>query len=149
MAQIATAGYDFACANRLPLGHRLMNENEVVSAIREHLEGLFPKTCGTCGRRYRSLREYITETTPVGPPMSYDADARNWAPESPIGAVVFANCECGSTLGLTNDGMPRDRLLAVMDWLKSEVQGRRVTPSTILAELRERVRQSVSDQHRD
>ena len=120
-----------------------MTEDDVAHAIREQLERLFPKTCTTCGRAYANLREYIRDTEPLGAPVSYDADARDWNPANPLGAMVMANCACGSTLALTSTGMDLERLHAVMAWLRAETQAHGVRPSEILARLRERVRQEV------
>ena len=72
-----------------------MTENEVVEIVRSYIESQFPKKCPSCGRRYRSLKEYLLETTHLGDPISYDAEKEDWQPKQPIGTV--SQCE-GRTL---------------------------------------------------
>ena len=55
----------------------------------------FPKKCNTCGRLYRNVSEYITQTRSVGQTSglkeSMDDD------DKPL-VELFRNCVCGSTL---------------------------------------------------
>ena len=74
--------------------------------MRLHLEGLFPKVCGNCQRRFATLKEYLLNTEHVGPSMPYDADAGDWNPLQPVGTMTFANCRCHSTMVLSSKGMP-------------------------------------------
>ena len=73
-----------------------MTEAEVVRIMREHLEGLFPKVCATCYRRFATLREYLLTTTHLGPAIPYDVELGDWKPLRPLGTMTYANCPCGS-----------------------------------------------------
>ena len=79
-----------------------MTEAEVIRIMRGHLEGLFPKVCVNCHRRYVTLAEYLLQTDHVGPAIPYDVELGDWNPLRPIGTVTFANCSCGSTLALSS-----------------------------------------------
>ena len=57
-----------------------MQEDDVIRIMREHLEGLFPKARGNCGRRFETLREYLMVTEHRGSAMPYDADLGDWEP---------------------------------------------------------------------
>ncbi len=62
-----------------------MTETEVISIMREYLEGLFPKVCRNCHRRYATLRDFLLKTGHVGPAIPYDVELGNWKPLKPIG----------------------------------------------------------------
>ena len=70
----------------------IMTEAEVIRIMRGHLEGLFPKVCVNCHRRYVTLAEYLLQTDHVGPAIPYDVELGDWNPLRPIGTVTFANC---------------------------------------------------------
>ena len=116
-----------------------MNEAEVIRQMREHLEGLFPKYCSNCGRRFDTLRKYLLATTHLGSAMPYDAILGNWRPLIPIGMVTLANCPCGNTLSLTSKGMPLRHFWALMAWAKSETKRRGMTPQELLNYLRDQI----------
>jgi len=120
-----------------------MNEAEVIKIMREHLEGLFPKNCGNCQRRFVTLKEYLLNTERVGSAMPYDADAGDWNPLRPMGTVAFANCRCGSTIGLSSKGMPLAQLWSLLNWAKTETQRRGMTPQELLNYLRDEIRKQV------
>ena len=111
--------------------------------MREHLEGLFPKVCPKCKRRFATLREYLLITEHVGPAMPYDADVGDWTPLRPLGTVTFANCPCGSTLALSSEGMPLVRLWSLLAWVRVETQRRRQTPQQLLNYLRDEICKQV------
>lgn len=69
-----------------------MTDATLVRLVREHFEGLFPKSCSRCGRRFDTLRDYIRQTQRLGPAMSYDVEEGNWAPAEPLGTLVVSNC---------------------------------------------------------
>ncbi len=75
-------------------------EVEVIKIMRKHLEGLFPRQCGGCLRRFFTLREYLLTTNPLGSVASYDLDAGDWAPVKPLGTFIFSSCACRKTLSL-------------------------------------------------
>ena len=120
-----------------------MTEAEVIRAMREHLEGLFPKVCPTCKRRFATLREYLLLTKHLGSAIPYDADAGDWKPLEPMGTVTCANCPCGNTLALTSTGMPLRRLWALLNWARIETKKRRLTPQELLNYLRDEICKQV------
>ena len=120
-----------------------MTEAEVIQAMRDHLEGLFPKTCPNCQRTYRSLREYLQVTKHHGLPVPYDAMAGDWQPFKPIGTVTMSNCPCGSTLVLSSEGMPAPRLWRLLNWARIETQRRNLSPQALLAYLRDEICKQV------
>ncbi|HUC84163.1 MAG TPA: hypothetical protein VL970_03145 [Candidatus Acidoferrales bacterium] len=120
-----------------------MTDAEVIQILREYFASLFPKVCPNCGRRFVTLAEYIQITKRVGLPMSYDADLRDWETPRPIGSLALANCPCGSTLSLSTEGMPMNRRLELLNWVKVETQRRGLTPSQLLDYLRDEVRKQT------
>lgn len=120
-----------------------MTEADVIQAMREHLEGLFPKTCPNCQRVYGTLREYLQITTHRGQPMPYDAQAGDWQPLRPVGTMTFANCPCGSTLALSSQGMPLPQLWRLLKWAKSETGRRGMNPQELLSYLRDEICKQV------
>jgi hypothetical protein len=120
-----------------------MTEAEVVRIMREHLEGLFPKVCPKCNRRFATLREYLLLTKHLGPAMPYDAEVGDWKPLRPLGTMTFADCPCGNTLSLTSEGMPLLRLWSLLAWAKSETHRRGLTPEQLLNYLRDEICKQV------
>src|ERR1700728_1462193 len=95
-----------------------MTEAEVIKAMREHLEGLFPKVCPNCKRRFATLREYLLNTEHLGSAIPYDAEEGDWKPLHPLGTVTYANCRCGTTIALSSDGMPLLKLWRLLNWAR-------------------------------
>ena len=120
-----------------------MTEAEVVLAMREHLESLFPKSCSNCGRQFANLREFIQVTTHLGPAMPYDAEEGDWQPISPRGTLTYANCPCGNTLGLSSAGMPLSQLWRLLGWARTETQKRGMSPQALLNYLRDEICKQV------
>jgi hypothetical protein len=120
-----------------------MTEAEVIRAMREHLEGLFPKVCPNCHRRFATLRDYLQITKHLGPAIPHDAELGNWTPLHPFGTMTHANCPCGNTLALSSEGMPLPRLWSLLNWAKIETQRRRQTPRELLNYLREEICRQV------
>ena len=116
-----------------------MIEAEVIRQMREHLEGLFPKDCMNCGRRFDTLRDYLKRTTHYGPAMPYDAMSGDWRPVKPIGMVTLATCPCGNTLTLTSRGMPLKQLWILMAWARKETTRRGISPQELLNYLRDEI----------
>ncbi len=71
------------------------DEQALFEGLQSLSDSAFPKTCGTCGKVYRSPSDFFTSSHPInrrsGLKPSLDDD------DSPI-VEVFRNCECGSTL---------------------------------------------------
>ena len=120
-----------------------MTEIQAIGLMIDHLKGQFPRSCSNCQRRFPTLRDYFENTKPAGEPISYDLELGEAKPQSPMGAVAFSNCHCGSTLGLTSKGMPLLRLWSLMHWVKHEAQRRGMTLSEFLQYLRGEVRKKV------
>lgn len=120
-----------------------MTEAEVIRAMREHLEGLFPKTCPNCQRVFATLREYLQVTKHQGPPMPYDAQAGDWQPLKPVGTMTFANCPCGNTLALSSHGMPLLQLWRLLKWARAETARRGMGPQELLSYLRDEICKQV------
>ncbi|MFO0674561.1 MAG: hypothetical protein U0235_33935 [Polyangiaceae bacterium] len=120
-----------------------MNEADVIRATRAHLERQFPKTCSGCGRVFRSLKEYLLNTSHVGAPISYDADEGNYQPVAPVGTISLANCSCGSTLALGSDGMSLLTVWRLMGWARREMKRRQVDMREVLERLRQQVDEVV------
>jgi hypothetical protein len=120
-----------------------MTETEVIQHMRAHLEGLFPKVCPNCDRRFTTLREYLLQTQPVGPPMPHDVELGDWNPLQPLGTTTYANCPCGSTLMLSSDGMPLLRLWSLLNWARIETKKRSQTPQELLGHLRDEISKQV------
>jgi hypothetical protein len=120
-----------------------MTEADVIQAMRDHLEGQFPKTCPNCQRQFSNLREYLQLTTPQGSPVPYDALAGNWQPFNPVGTVALSNCPCGSTLLLASHGMPLPQLWRLLNWAKVETRRRALSPEALLTYLRDEITKQV------
>jgi len=120
-----------------------MTETEVVRIMREHLEGLFPKVCPTCLRRFATLREYLLTTTHLGPAMPYDVELGEWQPSRPLGTMTYANCPCGTTLALTSQGMPLTQLWSLLAWARVETRRRGLSPQDLLNYLRDEISKQV------
>lgn len=120
-----------------------MTEADVIRAMREHLEGLFPKDCPNCNRRFATLREYLLVTKHLGPPMPYDAEFGDWNPLRPVGTVTLANCPCGTTLTLSSEGMPLVQLWRLLNWARIETKRRGLSPRELLGYLRDEICKQV------
>jgi hypothetical protein len=120
-----------------------MTEDKIIRIIREHLEGLFPKVCPKCGKRFATFRDYICNTERIGPTIAYDAEMGNWEPEKPIGAVAHANCHCGNTLALATGGMPLSQAHLALKWVRIESHRRGLNPTELVGYLREEIRKQV------
>ena len=120
-----------------------LTSEQALEAVLRHFESLFPRTCSNCGRPFATLQDYIQLTTPIGLPVSFDAELDDWTTREPIGSLAQANCQCGSTLALGTDGMATEQRLALLDWLRLECQQRRVGPSVVLDGLRTAIRAAV------
>ncbi len=120
-----------------------MTEAQVVTAMRRHLEGLFPLSCPLCQREFKTFREYLQNTEHEGDAIPYDAELGRWQPLRPIGTVTLANCRCGNTLTLSSEGMPLLQLWSLLNWGRVESQLRNQTPRQLLNYLRDRICEQV------
>jgi hypothetical protein len=120
-----------------------LKEVEVVEIIRRHVERKFPMACSSCGHRFASLKEYLEYTTPLGNPISYDAQAGNWRPREPVGTLAFANCRCGTTLSIGSEGMGLLTMWRLLRWARKESSARGIRVGELLQGIRRRIDQQV------
>lgn len=120
-----------------------MNDNVIIQIMQEHFEGLFPKVCTLCGRRFATLKEYILNTKRIGATIFYDAELENWETTQPIGAVALANCACGTTLALTTGGMPISQMHLMLKWIKEETQHRGMSSVELADYVRDEIHKRV------
>ena len=120
-----------------------MSEAEVVRTMRDHLEGLFPKSCPDCQHRYATFREFLQTTKPIGAAIPYDAELGDWHPLQPVGVMTYATCQCGTTLSLGSAGMPLTRLWALLHWAKNETRLRNKSPRELISYLRDEINKQV------
>ena len=123
-----------------------MNEDDVIKIGKRYYESLFPRKCPNCQRHFQTLREYLLVTTRIGHAYSYDAEKGDWITENPIGMVTCSNCPCGTTIALSTDQLMLPLRLALLDWIRKEIQKQGVSPSKLLEGLRDRVRRLVLDE---
>jgi hypothetical protein len=119
-----------------------MSEDEVVRIVRSYIEGLFPRVCPTCGRRFDSLRDYLEVTVHLSSPMLYD-DIDDAIPTTPLGPMSFANCPCGTTLSVGSRGIPPAQMVELLTWAKHEARLRSIGLSELLHHIRERIDEQV------
>ena len=119
-----------------------MTEDDVVRIVRSYLEGLFPKVCSRCGRRFASLREYLEATSHLSTPVLYD-DISGEIPPNPFGPMSFANCACGTTLAVGSRGIPPPQLVELLTWAKHETARRSIGIRELLAHIRDRIDEQV------
>jgi len=120
-----------------------MTEADAIKLMRDHVAGLFPRSCPKCGHRYESLRQYIQETKPAGATMSYDAEVEDWKPAQPMGTVAMATCRCGTTMSLTSEGMPLLQMWRLLHWARVETKRRGISQHELLTEVRNAIRRQV------
>lgn len=120
-----------------------MTEAKAIAIMTRHLEGLFPKGCPNCHRRYATLKEFFEHAVPVGTPVSYDLELGEPDPVQPVGTVSLSNCPCGSTIALTSEGMSLFRMWSLLYWIKHESERRNLNLGEFLQYLRWEVRKQV------
>ena len=120
-----------------------MDKKEAVKLALEFSSRLFPRKCGCCGKHYDSLKEYLSSTTKIDRPISYDAEDGDFRPTDPLGTFSMHNCSCGSTLVISTMGMDLDLLWRYMDWVKAEAKKQNVSMRVILENLRIEVHKAV------
>ena len=121
-----------------------LNEDEVVRIVRSYLEGLFPRVCPKCGRRFESLREYLQGTTHLSSPILYD-DLTDGVPQKPLGPMSLANCPCGTTFSITSRGIPTATMVELLTWARQESLARSIGLRELLSYVRDRIDAQVLD----
>jgi hypothetical protein len=120
-----------------------MTDAEAIRIMREHVEGLFPKECPNCRRRFATLHEYVLATKPLGATISYDAEVGDWNPNEPVGTTAMANCPCGTTLTLTSEGISLMKMWRLLNWARVETKRRGLSQAELLSYVREEIRKQV------
>jgi hypothetical protein len=110
-----------------------MTEEEVVQIVQQHVASLFPRTCSMCGTQFANLKDYLLRTRHVEDPISYDLEPGEWQ------ALSLANCQCGTTLAITSDGMPAETVMALMQFGIEESERRGITFRQLLREIRDKI----------
>lgn len=123
-----------------------MVEDEVVKIIRNHIETQFPMDCSTCNHRFASLKEYLEYTTQTGKPISYDAERKDWMPFKPLGTFSLRNCQCGTTLALSSDGMGLITMWRLLRWARKESSSRGINVRDLLDDIRKKIDSQVLSQ---
>ena len=119
-----------------------MIEDDAVRIVRSYIEGLFPKACQRCGKRYSSLREYLQSTTHLGSPYLYEA-AGDEISANPLGPIAYATCPCGNTLAIGSDGLAPRQLVELITWAKADAERRSINMTELLRQLRDRIDHEV------
>src|SRR5262245_38747417 len=119
-----------------------MDEDDVVRIVRSYIEGLFPKACPNCGMRFGSLREYLEATTHLETPILYDVISPE-IPSNPLGPLSLANCACGTTLTINSRGIPREQMIELLEWARSESDRRSIGVRELLRWLRDSIDKQV------
>jgi hypothetical protein len=119
-----------------------MTEDDVVHIVRSYIEGLFPKVCSNCGRRFESLRDYLKTTTHLATPVLYD-NITDSVPEKPLGPMSLASCPCGTTLGISSLGIPLTQMIELMTWARTECKSRSISVRELLRHIRDRIDRQV------
>jgi len=122
-----------------------MTEAEVILELREYHEGMFPRVCNNCGRRYASLREYMLNTKRLWPAASYDAELLHFdvGAAEQLGGMAMANCACGSTLALSTKNMPNAQMRSLLQWAGAEMKRRGMNQNELADYLRDEIRKQV------
>lgn len=82
-------------------------------------------------------------TRRLEPVISYDAELRNWSPPHPMGTAAMANCPCGTTLLVTTRNLPLSQQWQFLEWLKIEMERRRLSQAELLGYLRDEIHKQV------
>jgi hypothetical protein len=119
-----------------------MTEDDVVRIVRSYIEGLFPKVCPNCGRRFVSLRDYLETTSHLATPVLYD-DITDSVPEKPLGPMSLASCPCGTTLGIGSRGIPTAQMIKLLIWARAESRRQSISVRELLRHIRDRIDRQV------
>lgn len=99
----------------------------------------FPKSCKTCGHIYKTFREFISKTAPLGAPMADDKDTLD-----PLGMISFVNCDCGSTLVIKCEDPNSENHKMLEKALANEAIAQGCTREQVLLQLRDVIRKKVT-----
>lgn len=102
---------------------------------------LFPKTCRTCGRVYRSFPEYIHDTSPAGHCLEEYGGSQD-----PHFTMQYRNCMCGTTLTIafTKETYPLLEQFWEMIGKESKASGKPLRE--VVLDFREQCNRYVIDQ---
>jgi hypothetical protein len=120
-----------------------MTEHDIVHTLLNFFAGLFPRTCPKCGRTFATIREYVAATQPLWPAVDYDMEMGNDRTSNPMGAILMANCTCGSTLALSSKALPLGQAHRIRDWIRTEADCRGLKPAELVDHLRREARRQI------
>jgi len=120
-----------------------MNEDEVIEALKTALEGLFPKNCTKCGRKFSTFKEFLLNTAHLGEPIFYDAVSGNTVHCPPYGIVAMFNCSCETTLAVRINELCPVTLNRLLHWVNCEAKKQGVSVDQIMAQIRVKVDNKV------
>lgn len=119
-----------------------MNEEYYIEALKTALEGMFPKICTKCGRRFSTFKEFLLNTSHLGEPIFYDAVSGNTVHCPPYGIVAMFNCSCDTTLAVRITEFPVT-INSLLRWINSDAMKQGVSVDQIMAQIREKVDNKV------
>ncbi|MEZ5289773.1 MAG: hypothetical protein R2745_01680 [Vicinamibacterales bacterium] len=125
------------------MDEQFVTEDGILRLLLGHLRRQFPKPCPACGRVYANLRDYVQQTAPLGPAISYDLEETSGPSSKRLGTLALAKCPCGDTLALGTDGLSPGVSRMLLDWVEHEAVARQVATAAIVEALRQRIRQAA------
>ena len=120
-----------------------MMDEGIIRMLLEYHEGLFPKNCPNCRRRFATLRDYLLTTQQLEPVVSYDAESNDYEPLDPIGIFTMANCPCGTTMALSTANMPLRQTHQILGWIRTETKQTGLDLPKFLNSVRDEIRKRV------
>jgi hypothetical protein len=121
-----------------------MTEEQFIKTILTAVEKNFPKDCTSCGHRFYTYKEYVQETSPLGLPLSYDAEVDNWRPQSPLGFHAYCKCNfCSNTLTTDIKSLENDTIWQLLSWIKEEMKHRGISSRILLNDVRGKMRKQA------
>jgi hypothetical protein len=126
-----------------------MNERQVIVITKKFVESQFPKTCPNCGTVFSSLVDYLRNTTHLGDPVPYTAEAEDRIQKNPFGIASYANCKCDEVLTISSKGMTHRTMWRLMLWTSTESLKRRISMSELLRHIRQEIDHRVLSESED
>lgn len=119
---------------------------QLVEPALQHLRGLFPRQCASCGATFATYFDYLC-TTAGGGNTCFDEFARLSRDEI-VGTVGFAHCHCGSTLAVSSESAPVEAYRAFVGFLQDRAAAEKSSVAELLDLLMEMVRERELADHR-
>ena len=110
---------------------------QYITPLLEYCRGQFPKSCQTCGHIFKSFRDYVNSTEPIG---AIVADNRGTILDDAIGTISLANCRCGTTVSLECGEAGSGRYKSFIEAISDDAQDLGVPVERIMEILRSLIR---------